>query len=79
MNENGYCPNCNLDFDDGLIYETFLEKYQTKRKHLMPQKHMVRQRPLVSGARELVSTVWKKIEQHTGDVQSVVMNGVEHE
>ena len=28
MNEHGYCPNCNLDLDGGLIYETFLEKYQ---------------------------------------------------
>jgi hypothetical protein len=34
MNEHGYCPNCNLDFDGGLIYETFLEKYQDEEKAL---------------------------------------------
>jgi len=34
MNEHGYCPNCNLDLDGGLIYETFLEKYQDEKKAL---------------------------------------------
>lgn len=34
MNEHGYCPNCNIDLDGGLIYETFLEKYQDEEKAL---------------------------------------------
>ena len=34
MNEHGYCPNCNLDFDDGLIYESFLEEYQDEETAL---------------------------------------------
>ena len=26
-NEHGYCPNCGMDFDGGLIWDTFFDKY----------------------------------------------------
>lgn len=26
-NEHGYCPNCGIDFDEGLIWDTGMEKY----------------------------------------------------
>jgi len=26
-NQHGYCPNCGMDFDDGLIWDTGLEMY----------------------------------------------------
>ena len=26
-NEHGYCPNCGMDFDGGLIFDTFMEQY----------------------------------------------------
>ena len=28
MNEHGYCPNCGMDFDGGLIFDTFMERYE---------------------------------------------------
>ena len=31
-NEHGYCPNCNMDFDGGLIWDTGLEKYGTEER-----------------------------------------------
>lgn len=34
MNEHGYCPNCGINFDDGLIFDTFMEKYQDEEKAL---------------------------------------------
>jgi hypothetical protein len=27
MNEHGYCPNCGMDFDGGLIFDTFIKQY----------------------------------------------------
>lgn len=32
MNEHGFCPNCKMDFDGELIFETFLRKYGDRRK-----------------------------------------------
>ena len=29
MNEHGYCPNCNLNLDGGLIWEHFYKEYGT--------------------------------------------------
>ena len=34
MNENGYCPNCGMNFDGDLIFDTFMEKYQDEAKAL---------------------------------------------
>jgi len=31
-NEHGYCPNCNMDFDGGLIWNTGLEMYGTEER-----------------------------------------------
>lgn len=33
-NEHGYCPSCNMDFDDDLIFDTFFEKYGNRKKAL---------------------------------------------
>jgi len=30
MNEHGYCPNCKINFDGELIYETFIKQGQTE-------------------------------------------------
>ena len=27
-NEHGQCPSCGMDFDDGLIFDTFMEQYE---------------------------------------------------
>ncbi len=32
MNEHGYCPNCNLDLDGGLIWDFFYKEYGTAAK-----------------------------------------------
>lgn len=29
MNEHGYCPNCNLDLDGGLIWDHFYKEFHT--------------------------------------------------
>ena len=34
MNEHGYCPNCGMNFDGDLIFDTFMEKYQDEEKAL---------------------------------------------
>ena len=34
MNEHGYCPHCDFDLDGGLIFETFMEKYNDRAKAL---------------------------------------------
>jgi len=34
MNENGYCPNCGLDFDGESIFDSFLDKYKDRQKAL---------------------------------------------
>ena len=34
MSEHGYCPNCNTDLDGGLIFETFMAKYNDRAKAL---------------------------------------------
>lgn len=31
-NEHGYCPNCGMDFDGGLIWETGLEMHGTEEE-----------------------------------------------
>ena len=28
MNEHGYCPNCGINFDGDLIFDTFMERYE---------------------------------------------------
>ena len=28
QNQHGYCPNCGMDFDGGLIWDTGLEMYE---------------------------------------------------
>lgn len=33
-NENGYCPNCDADFDGGSIYETGLKFHGSEEKAL---------------------------------------------
>ncbi len=32
MNEHGYCPNCNLDLDGGLVWDFFYKEYGTAAK-----------------------------------------------
>jgi ribosomal protein L37AE/L43A len=32
MNEHGYCPNCGMDFDGGLIWDTGLEMYGSEEE-----------------------------------------------
>lgn len=27
MNQHGYCPNCGMDFDGGLVFDTFMEQF----------------------------------------------------
>jgi predicted RNA-binding Zn-ribbon protein involved in translation (DUF1610 family) len=34
MNEHGYCPNCGMNFDGELIYETFLKRGDTPEEAL---------------------------------------------
>ncbi len=34
MSEHGHCPNCNTDLDGGLIFQTFMEKYNDRAKAL---------------------------------------------
>ena len=31
-NEHGYCPNCGMDFDGGLIWDTGMEIYGNEEK-----------------------------------------------
>ncbi len=31
-NEHGYCPNCGMDFDGGLIWDTGMEMYGNEEK-----------------------------------------------
>ena len=32
QNQHGYCPNCGMDFDDGLIWDTGLEMYGSEEE-----------------------------------------------
>jgi hypothetical protein len=34
MNEHGYCPRCNADFDGDMIFDTFMRKYLNREKAL---------------------------------------------
>lgn len=34
MNEHGYCPNCGIDLDGELIFETLLKQYNDREKAL---------------------------------------------
>jgi len=40
MNEHGYCPNCNADFDGELIFETFLNQYDGDRAKALETAEM---------------------------------------
>ena len=31
-NEHGYCPNCDMDFDGGLIWDTGMQVYGNEEK-----------------------------------------------
>lgn len=32
MSEHGHCPNCGIDFDGGLIWDTGMEMYGTEER-----------------------------------------------
>jgi DNA-directed RNA polymerase subunit RPC12/RpoP len=38
-NVNGFCPHCKADFDDNLIYDTFINQGKTKEEAIKCAKY----------------------------------------
>ena len=40
MNEHGYCPNCGINFDGRLIFDTFMDYYDNNEEKALETASM---------------------------------------